>query len=388
MKLFYICMIFLFVLFSFSACTNHIPQPTEPSVPTQPSESSVPTQPQAPSILTRADLKEIEDYLNDVENNGFIGINCYNSPSEIQLLWVFCNGAGIQLEKDQWAEGEVEAVMKAPGWSEFQSPAAKIPCKAANALLLEKCGLSLDAWKNFPYGYVEAYDAYYYTHSEGSRFPVTIESGQIDKNGQYIIRYTVSDGCLTNDKYTVTLHKTDKGYQFISNIDVADDYDPYAIHEISADKLTVDGTKKTYKGQNITVSVPVDWLALEQHGEDGITYFFRDPTSDRCQLTFYSTGSQFAIHRTEAEYLALFSRWGYENVNILSCTKEKISGYDCTKVVYSYTVEGTAYIVTRYDNVITGLCMYTFSTDYPTAESERFASIFGSVMDSIVLQPY
>ena len=249
MKHFYICMIFLFILFSFSACTNHIPQPTEPSEPTQPEEPSEPTQPEEPSEPTQPE-----------------------EPSE----------------PTQPEEPSEPTQPEEP--SEPTQP------------------------------------------TEPS--------------------------------------------------------DPYAIHEISADKIIVDGTKKTYKGQNITLSVPVDWLALEQHGEDGTTYFFRDQTSDRCQLTFYSTGSQFAINRTEAEYLALFSRWGYENVNILSCTNEKISGYDCTKVVYSYTVEDTEYIGTRYDNVITGLCMYMFSTVYPAAESERIASVFGSVMDSIVLQPY
>lgn len=171
------------------------------------------------------------------------------------------------------------------------------------------------------------------------------------------------------------------------NTDITDDNDPYAIHEISSDRLTVDGTKKTYKDQYITLSVSADWLALEQHGEDGTNYFFKDPTSERCRLTFNVTGSEFAVHRTEAEYLALFSRWGYENVNILSCTKEKISGYDCTKVVYSYIEKGNAYIATRYDNVITGFRMYSFDIDYPAAESERFALVFESIMDSIVLKP-
>ena len=80
MKSFRICILFLLVLFSFSACANHTLQPTEPSAPTQPTEPSAPTQPSEPSTLTQADLKEIEDFLNDVENNGFIGINCYNSP--------------------------------------------------------------------------------------------------------------------------------------------------------------------------------------------------------------------------------------------------------------------------------------------------------------------
>jgi hypothetical protein len=224
-------------------------------------------------------------------------------------------------------------------------------------------------------------------HGDTNRTYITVESGHIDENGHYIIRYAAAYDCPSGDIYTVTLRKTNAGYQFISNV-AEYNPDPYPIHEISADKLVIDGSHKTYKGQNITLSVPVDWRALEQHGEDGTSYFFREPTLDRCQLTFYSTGSQFAIHRTEAEYLELFSSSERTDVKILSYTKETLSGYGCTKVVYSYTDDGIEYIGTRYDNVITGLCLYDFTITYPAAESERFASAFESIMDSIVLQPY
>jgi len=369
--------------------------PTTTTVPitttSVPSTTTAPiTEPPQPITLSQAQLEEIQNFLNDDANNGFVGVNRYNSPTEIRLSSIFCNSAEIQIEKEQWAEGEAEAVLKALEWSEFYSPLAKVPREAINALMLEKFGLPLSAWKTSPYGgywYVEAYDAYYYTLGDDIRFPVITKSGQIDQNGQYIINYAIFDGCFSDDMYTVTLSKTDTGYQFISNIDIDDDHNPYAIHEISPDKITVDGSKKTYTDQGITLSVPSDWLALEQHGEDGTIYTFQDPTSDNCELYFYSTGSVYAAYRTEAEYLALFSGWGYENVNILSYTKEKISGYDCTKVVYSYTEDGNAYIGTRYDNVIRGLGMYEFSTVYPAAESERFAKVFESIMDSIVLRP-
>ena len=366
---------------------------TDPITTTQPpvtTTTTTPVTPPQPVTLSKEQLDEIQTFLNDSSNNGFVGVNRYNSPTEIQLSSIFRNSAGIQIEKEQWAEGEAEAVLKALEWSEFYSPLAKAPREAINALMLEKFGLPLSAWKTSPYGgywYVEAYDAYYYTLGDDIRFPVITKSGQIDENGQYIINYAIFDGCFSDDMYTVTLSKTDTGYQFISNIDIDDDHNPYAIHEISADKLTVDGSKKTYTDQGITLSVPSDWLALEQHGEDGTTYFFEDPTTERCRLSFRVTGSVYAVYRTQAEYLKLFSGWGYENVNILSYTKEKISGYDCTKVVYSYTEDGNAYIGTRYDNVIRGLGMYEFSTVYPAAESERFAKVFESIMDSIVLKP-
>ena len=397
----------LVLLFFLAGCLTGAPaEPTEPATrptaaptekptekpteaptekPTEaPTESITPDLPE-PGPVSQEELCVIEEYLNKAENNGFVGINCYDSPAEIQLLWVFHNGAGIQLEADQWADGEAEAVLKALGWSKFHTPPAKIPREAANALLVKKCGLSLEAWKNFPYSYVEAYDAYYYTRSEEMRFPVIVESGEIDENGQYIIRYAIAYECPTGDTYTVTLRKTYSGYQFISNVEEYNP-DPYPLHEISANKITVDGDKKTYKGAYVTLSVPVDWLALEQHFEDFTNYYFKEPTLDRCQLTFSSTGSEYARERTEAEYLERFSH--LENVKILSYTKKTLSGFGCTKVVYSYSSEGTEYIGTLYDNVITGLCMYEFAIVYPTAESARLAPVFDAIVDSITVQPY
>ena len=387
MKKFSIVVLSFVLLLSLSACTTNTPINRQPSEPTTP---SAPTEPSEAPALTQADLKEIEDFLNDVENNGFVGSNCYTSPSEIELLWVFYDGAGIGLDMAQWAEGEAETVLDTVGWKDFFNSPMKITAAAANAYLLEKCGAPLSAFNNgtIPgFHYVESYDAYYTMHGDTYRKSITVESGQIDENGHYIIRYAVAYACPTGDIYTVALRKTSTGYQFISNVEEYNP-DPYPIHEISADNLTVDGTRKTYKGQNITLSVPVDWFALEQHSEDGTAYFFREPTFDRCQLTFYSTGSQYARERTEAEYLELFSSSDRTDVKILSYTKETLSGYGCTKVVYSYTDDGIEYIGTRYDNVITGLCLYDFAITYPVAESERFAPVFESIIDSIVLQPY
>ena len=392
----------LVLLFFLSGCLTGAPtEPTDPATqptkaptekpteaptekPTEaPTESITPDLPE-PGPVSQEELCVIEEYLNKVENNGFVGINCYDSPAEIQLLWVFHNGAGIQLEADQWADGEAEAVLKALGWSKFHTPPAKIPREAANALLVKKCGLSLEAWKNFPYSYVEAYDAYYYTRSEEMRFPVIVESGEIDENGQYIIRYAIAYECPTGDTYTVTLRKTYSGYQFISNVEEYNP-DPYPLHEINAKYFSVDGDKKTYNGAAFALTVPADWLALERHMEDGTNYYFEEPTLNNCGLTIHQTGAEYVYERTEAEYLSLFSK--LENVKILSYAKEKLSGFDCIKVAYSYTVEGAEYIATRYDNVIRGFAMLSFETVYPAAESERLAPVLDAIVDSITVYP-
>lgn len=396
----------LLTLISLVGClANTPPEPTEAptQIPTEkPTErpTEVPTEkpteepPESitlvypePGPVTEDELRSIEEYLNAAENYGFVCSNYYNSASEIELLWIFRYGAGIGVEMDQWAKGEAEAVLKALGRSEFYSPTVKISKKDANALLLEKCGRSLSDWKNVSFPYVHAYDAYYITVTDKEWcYPITIEGGEIDKNGHYIIRYAFSYECPTGDMYTVTLHKTNKGYQFISNVEEYNP-DPYPLHEINTKYFSIDGDKKTYNGAAFALTVPVDWLATERHWEDGTDYHFEDPTLARLGLSIYQTGAEYVYERTEEEYLAYLSQT-LENVKILSYTKETLSGFDCTKVVYSYTVEGTEYIATRYDNVIRDFTLLDFHIVYPVAESAQFAPVFEDIVASIVLQPY
>ena len=163
--------------------------------------------------------------------------------------------------------------------------------------------------------------------------------------------------------------------------------DPYPIHEISPDMITVDGDKKTYNGYIFALTVPSDWLCQEQHWEDGTSYYFDDPALENCQLYIYHTGAAYVFERTEDEYLKYLAS-SLENVKILSYAKEKLSGFDCIKVAYSYTVEGAEYIATCYDNVIRGFAMLSFETVYPAAESERLAPVFDAIVDSITVQPY
>ena len=199
------CTIFLtlLLLFCLTACRTQTPV-------------SGPTQPQEPVKLTQAQLDAIEEYLNDTANNGFVGDNDYAAPSEIDLNNVFYNGAGINVDFDNWDDTEKQAVLDATGWQAFENRPLKITREAANALLLEKCGLSLAEFpEGLPknYHYVEAYDAFYTMHGDTNYAPITVSEGEIDKDGRYIVLYATAFG----ETKSVTLLKTTKGYQFISN---------------------------------------------------------------------------------------------------------------------------------------------------------------------------
>ena len=154
-----------------------------------------------------------------------------------------------------------------------------------------------------------------------------------------------------------------------------------------AEKFTVNGDKKTYNGSTFSITIPADWLTLEQHFEDNGVCYFRHPTIN-CQFRFEPTESVYIRERTEEEYRKMFSYSNLQDLKFISITVEKISGFSCTKVVYSYTSDGVQRTAILYDNIVIGVIMYRFYIYYPAAESEQLAPIFEEMIDSIVLLPY
>lgn len=210
----------LLLVFSLAACSTQAPA-------TDPSDSTPPTDGTPSSYESyMEELHTIEAFLNDRANNGFVSNNLYTSPSEIDLYRVFYDGAGIKQAINQWAEAEAQAVLNATGWQATASSLAKIPYEAANAFLLEKCGLS---FTDFPtteqqLRYVEAYDAIYLTHTGLNYHRINVTIVHIEDDGRRTVYYTIPD-CTPSDhtqrpaNYIATLQKTDSGYQFISNVE-------------------------------------------------------------------------------------------------------------------------------------------------------------------------
>ena len=171
--------------------------------------------------ITDAEKQELQAYLNDVANNGFVSYcHYYTSPEKIDLSTVFYDGAGVGTRvSDTWSEQEHQAVLNAVGINEFYFPVYKVTRAAVEAVVQEKLGISIDDIESDitdGFHYVEAYDAYYSAHSDSNMNPVTITGGKTDNSGLYIIEYDYSFD--TNKKMIVTLRKTDTGYQFVSNV--------------------------------------------------------------------------------------------------------------------------------------------------------------------------
>ncbi len=177
-------------------------------------------EPDEKTEINQDELKAIEDYLNLIENNGFVSYNYYTKPQDVNLKYVFYDGAGIKIEKSDWAEGEAEKVLDATGWDEFFVAPVKIKFEDADNLLKEKCGLSLNDFGSNPqiegYVFVEEFNSFYALRSDTNRCSIEVTDGYIDENGDYVVNYT--SPLYQNNDFTVTLKKTENGYQFISNI--------------------------------------------------------------------------------------------------------------------------------------------------------------------------
>ena len=164
---------------------------------------------------------------------------------------------------------------------------------------------------------------------------------------------------------------------------------PYAIREVTDHRVKVENNQKIYNDDSFfSLTFPVDWKCLVQQGEDGRSYFFRHPElDDKCALNISITGAEYLYARTPEQYREYLSR-SCQDLVIDSITKETIQGYPYTKVVYSYTEDGTKLNGIWYNNVIAGLRMFDLRIIYPADQKDIYEPIFTAMMDSVVLKKY
>ncbi len=170
--------------------------------------------------LSEEALREIEDFLNKEENNGFVGDHhLYMAPGQVKLDEVFYNGADIDVPVEKWEENEVQAVLNATGWEEVFNRIIKIRWEDADRFLSERSGLGLEDFGNVipDFRYVEAYDAYYTMHGDTNYDPVTVLDGNVTEDGRYVVRYLPGNR-YDETVFTVTMTKTENGYRFLSNV--------------------------------------------------------------------------------------------------------------------------------------------------------------------------
>ena len=118
--------------------------------------------------LTRLDaetLQNMEDYLNGMENYGFL-LSCYEKPEDIDLSMVFYSGAGYPQGKLE--DKEEKLLLDRMDCEEFVTPVTKVPEDYIQDLLARKAGITmeesakgLDGWSH-----IGRYHAYYHAHGD------------------------------------------------------------------------------------------------------------------------------------------------------------------------------------------------------------------------------
>ena len=175
--------------------------------------------------LSEERLTEIETFLNKTENNGFVCGNHYTCPQEASVFSILYDGAGIGVGSWEWTDEEVQDYIVAAEWEELYVSVLRFTCADVEALLQKKLGISLaDLTKDVDMLYIEKYDAYYHAHSDMQYQAVEVIDGWLEggENGLYVVNYIFgSDDNGNGKRGRVTLHFTNDGYQFVSNVEIS-----------------------------------------------------------------------------------------------------------------------------------------------------------------------
>lgn len=175
--------------------------------------------------LTNDELKEIEEFLNQTENNGFVTQNnIYQSAEEINLNEVFYNCGGDTKISNE----EMSSYKKATGIKEKYATLSKITTAYAQKLYEEKTGNTITKQELINrltgWTYLEQYDAFYSTISDSNFDLIESVAGYKavanDANIDYMIaiRHSDSDAPYST---IVLLGENENGYIFIANVELS-----------------------------------------------------------------------------------------------------------------------------------------------------------------------
>ena len=128
--------------------------------------------------------------------------------------------------------------------------------------------------------------------------------------------------------------------------------------------------------------MPLDWKCFEVNLEDGGALRFLHPTlGEKCEFSIYVTGAEYKTNRTQDEYLRDF-RYEMPDMKIESFTTEKLDGIDCSRMVSTYTDNGTKMVSIDYLEVVRGLRLFDITAVRP-AENEELESVLDDIIKSV-----
>lgn len=221
-----------------TACTKQVPeevfetQEMEEAVESEKThmseETLTDTEETEERALTREELSFFTEYVNAVENNGFLA-SAYSSCEEIDLDEVLYNGAGIQ---EELTEELKQLYVEINGGYELQTDLLVLKADKIDAFLKKKTGLVLQEFtKPLEYFlYAPEYDMYFKEHGDTNMVMFECKEGRKTADGRYVLtcrpREDSQEQWVT--ECTVTLYKEGEEYQFCSNEVTAGYYLEYA----------------------------------------------------------------------------------------------------------------------------------------------------------------
>ena len=161
--------------------------------------------------------------------------------------------------------------------------------------------------------------------------------------------------------------------------------DPYPTLEITDYRVKTENNKKIFDSYPyFSITFPVDWKCFINQHEDGSNYDFQDPVlGDKCRLSVSLAESWTAKERTEEEYRKL-----HPSRHLESVTAETIDNIQGQKVVYTYTNDGTEYVMISYVNFVDRLRAFSLSIVYPADQKDTYEPVFAEIIASAKLYRY
>lgn len=181
-------------------------------------------------LQTEEAVREMEAWLSDPVNNGFLGErNEYGDPQGIDWYQVFYDGAGIGRTYDELNEAQRQELTTNRHFSP-DTPGYVFVKKELSAFMQAKAGLTASeaekaiSAKNF-YEHTESGELYFIQHTDKSAFPVKVYEVKTLGDGDRIVTYSADETQFvrpTLRPHQVKLRPVENGYQFLSNVETAD----------------------------------------------------------------------------------------------------------------------------------------------------------------------
>lgn len=193
--------------------------------------------------LTSEELKEIEDFINKEENNGFAW-GYSNVEAIVMAKWGKSNSA--QYDEGHWEITEDESKEIISSYGELDGDVTKVTAKEAQEIYKEKTGkeISLGDLKSNEWTYIEKYDSFYYITGGGPyNIESKCESGYKNSSEKYIVKVSgAHEAEKWNYHTTITLQKNESTYFIIESTGVDMD---------SEDKENIDNSNSNTTTNNV-----------------------------------------------------------------------------------------------------------------------------------------